>query len=188
MSPEKVQRGEFLEVVQGYIHVGKELTDFQRLLKDWFFTCIVLGTIFFYALQIGIILGWQLYWEYQRGKILQQEEEVNWEDNASENLDLDGITDTGSHSGNVPGDDVNRQDYTQAESGVENNTGPHIVEQYENQNNNDAVFFECDGSFDDRYDGDEWEDLPTQTTTTTATSSNGNVPGVTTRIPDENWE
>jgi hypothetical protein len=182
MTPEKAQRGEFLEVLQGYIHIGKELTDFQLLLKEWFFTCIVFGTIFFFALQVVILLGWQMYWEYQREK--RQREEVDWEDGASYyDLGLDGMTDAGSHPSGGPVNTGNRQAYTQEES-VENSDGPHIVEQHENQH--DAMFFEWDGTFDDG-DESEWEDLPTQT----ATTSSGNVQSYTpeaTRIPEDNEE
>jgi hypothetical protein len=181
MTPEKAQREEFLEVLQGCLCIGKELTTFQLLLKEWFFTCIVFGTMFFYASQVVMLLGLQMHWEYQRRK--RQREGFDWEDGASGNLDLDGMTDADSHPGGGPMDSGNRQSSTQEEIG--NNDVPHIDERQENQYD-DAVFFECDGTFDDGHE-DEWEDLPTQTTTTSMGNVQSPNPGAT-RILDENEE
>lgn len=46
-----------VEVLTGQIHIGEELSWFQELLREWFFTCLFLGTHLFAAFHY---LNWQL--------------------------------------------------------------------------------------------------------------------------------
>jgi hypothetical protein len=160
MAPEKADRGEFLEVLQGYLHIGKELTEFQLLLKEWFFTCMAVGTMFFYGLQVMLLLGLQTYWEYLQEK--RERERVDLEDDASDNLGLD-VT-------------LNSQDIP-LDSGNSRNDGEQSLD-------GNAVFFECDGPFEEGQEG-EWEDLPTQTTTPSSRSNRHFPNSGSTRIPDD---
>jgi len=41
-------------VVQGEVRIGKELSNFQNLLKDWFYTCAVVGVAFLFSLQVAM--------------------------------------------------------------------------------------------------------------------------------------
>jgi hypothetical protein len=44
--------GSPIEVVQGEVRIGKELSTFQNLLKDWFYTCAVVGVALLFSLQV----------------------------------------------------------------------------------------------------------------------------------------
>ena len=68
---------EFLEVTKGEIRIGKELTDFQFLLKEWFFTCYMVGAFFIFSLQIlGLLIG-RLYWDYRATRRMQEDPSIN---------------------------------------------------------------------------------------------------------------
>ncbi|KAG7356704.1 Seipin-like protein [Nitzschia inconspicua] len=188
MSPEKTQQneggeGDCLEVLYGYLHVGKELTEFQRLLKEWFFTCMVFGTMFFYGIQVMLLLGLQAYRAIQRER-REREEIHSWEENdASDILPFDDTADSTSLHGRV--ERGSRPDnYPPMEENFDGNHSHHNTEEeFYVDDRNDAVFFECDGSFPDGQEG-EWEDLPTETT-----GSFGHAPPPptfgATRIPDD---
>lgn len=78
-----------LEVTRGEIRIGKELTDFQFLLRENFFTCYVIGVIILYTFQLTGLLLMRVYWKQrQRARILRQMQEEQQED-PSEILDLD---------------------------------------------------------------------------------------------------
>lgn len=155
MSPEKAERQEVLEITQGHLHIGKELSDLQQLLKDWFFTCLVIGTSFFYGVQVMLLMGLQWYWEIQREQ--RQREQVNLEDDASDNLVFEEMTENGnrdSEIGNESTEEPPQSDNDQSPVEVpidDDNSGIDY--------GNDPGFFECDGAFDDGHEG-EWEDLP----------------------------
>ena len=57
---------ETLEVITGEIRVGEELSHFQLLLKEWFFTCYVVGTCVFFALQVLLWFLFQVCWSKRR--------------------------------------------------------------------------------------------------------------------------
>ncbi|KAG7356349.1 Seipin-like protein [Nitzschia inconspicua] len=187
MSPEQTQQsggeGDCLEVLYGYLHIGKELTEFQLLLKEWFFTCMVFGTMFFYGIQVMLLLGLQAYGAMQRER--QDRNEIHsWEDDASDILPFDDTADSTSLHGGV--ERGSRPDNRPMEENLDGNHSHHNTEEeFYDDDRNDAVFFECDGSFPDGQEG-EWEDLPTETT-----GSFGHAPPPTTttfgatRIPDD---
>jgi hypothetical protein len=57
---------ETLEVIAGEIRMGEELSYFQLLLQEWFFTCYVVGTCIFFALQILLWFLLQVCWSKRR--------------------------------------------------------------------------------------------------------------------------
>jgi hypothetical protein len=57
---------ETLEVIAGEILMGEELSYFQLLLKEWFFTCYVVGTCIFFALQVLLWVLFQVCWSKRR--------------------------------------------------------------------------------------------------------------------------
>ena len=210
MPTEKAQRQEVLEVLQGSLRIGKELTDFQQLLKDYFFTSTVFGTLFFFGLQVLLILGVQLYLDYRRKKILL-------EDDASDNLSLDDVTDSGNSGGDRTGEESEQnpveestnegfQDNNNENLGLDEVTGSNnsrisgltqdgndenraerpIYQDIEDNNNNDCnnkrAGFECNDVFDEENEGD-WEDLPIRNTENSLPGSN-----VVETIPDDDEE
>jgi hypothetical protein len=74
------------EVLRGYLHVGKELTAFQELLKEWFFTCAAVGVSFFFLIQFLLVFAVQTYWSSQtEATRRRQQQDVHTDfDNASE--------------------------------------------------------------------------------------------------------
>jgi hypothetical protein len=177
MAPEKAEKGEILEVLQGQLHIGKELTDFQMLLKEYFFTSMVFGTMFFYGLQVLLLLSLEAYWailEERRAR------ERDMEDDASNDLDLDEVSlrDGGDNSGGGM-----QTSHDPTEEGVDADIH-HSVEDVTNlEDDADATFFECDSPFEDGHEG-EWEDLPTGTTAGSASNGQQTHSGVN-RIPDD---
>jgi hypothetical protein len=147
MAPEKAHRGEFLEVIKGVLHVGKELTAFQLLLKEWFYTCLTFGTIFFFGLQLSVLFCVQWCMECRRA----QQERIILDDDASENLDFEGMT-TGGDSGDRT-DDQNRNNniHEDVDGSQSLNDERRFSEGVYNDN----------AEYDDGHDG-EWEDLPPQ--------------------------
>jgi hypothetical protein len=57
---------ETLEVIAGEIRMGEELSYFQLLLKEWFFTCYLVGTCIFFALQVLLWFLFQVCWSKRR--------------------------------------------------------------------------------------------------------------------------
>mmetsp|Transcript_13825 Transcript_13825/g.22226 ORF Transcript_13825/g.22226 Transcript_13825/m.22226 type:complete len:528 (-) Transcript_13825:3106-4689(-) len=145
MGSEKVHRGEFLEVLEGALHIGKELTEFQLLLREWFFTCLTFGTLFFFGLQLVLIFGLRWYWECKRKQ--QRHERIILEDDASDNFGLDGVSVTGESAASL-GREARRQAHDGGDS--------------ESWSSDDRGHQEYDRNLDEGQDG-EWEDLPPQT-------------------------
>lgn len=177
MAPEKAEKGEILEVLQGQLHIGKELTDFQLLLKEYFFTSMVFGTIFFYGLQVLLLLSLQAYWAILEERRAREQDMM--EDDASNDLDLDEVSlrDGGDNSGGgVP------TSHDPTEEGVDRDTRQSVEDVTNLEGDADATFFECDGRFEDGHEG-EWEDLPTGTTTANPSNGQQTHSGVN-RIPD----
>lgn len=145
VSPEKAQRGDLVEVVQGMLRIGEELTGMQLVLKEWFFTCMTIGTLVFFSLQLVIVLAIQVCWNQRRKR---QQERVILEDDVSENLGLNGLD--GGVDSDVYGADDRNGDPTD-----DNNNSERRSSQGQQQNN----------SNDEYVDGEqgEWEDLPQQT-------------------------
>lgn len=76
-----------LEITTADIRLGRELSDLQLFLKEWFFTCYVIGTCFFFVLQLIALFVVRFKLEEQRRKREIEEE-------ASLNLELHG---SGNH-------------------------------------------------------------------------------------------
>jgi len=77
-----------LEVIRGEIRIGKELSDFQFLLREWFFTCYIVGVIIISTMKIvGLLLLKALMNHRRRQRILRQMREE--QDDISEGLNLD---------------------------------------------------------------------------------------------------
>jgi len=147
MSPKKAQRGELVEVVKASLNIGKELTDVQLVLKEWFFTCLTFGTIILFFFKIVLIFAIHCFWKYNR-----QQQRIILEDDASDILGLDGIDNTGdgldgrSSRNNSPINESYDENETRSSQG----------------RNNDRYFLDEQG---------EWEDLPQSRPTGTQTSS-----------------
>ena len=85
---DKPRRDEPLEVTRGEIRIGKELTDFQFLLREYFLTCYIVGVILLSTMQVLGLLCLRSCWKHrQRQNIIRQMQENN--EDPSETLDLD---------------------------------------------------------------------------------------------------
>jgi hypothetical protein len=88
VSPEKAQRGDIVEVIHGMVHIGKELRGLQLLLKEWFFACAMIGTGFFFSLQLIIVLALKVFWDQR-----QEQERIVLDDDVLEGPGLDDFVD-----------------------------------------------------------------------------------------------
>ena len=78
-----------LEVVRGEIRIGKELTDFQFMLREYFFTCYIIGVMIIAIFQtINLVVLRAMWKQRQHRRILRQMQE-ELEDDSSDILDLD---------------------------------------------------------------------------------------------------
>ena len=77
-----------LEVTGGEIRVGVELTDFQFLLREWFFSCYLIGVTVLSAIQVVGILLLRAMWKHQQIERLLRQMREEQED-LSDRLDLD---------------------------------------------------------------------------------------------------
>jgi Putative adipose-regulatory protein (Seipin) len=99
------------EVLRGHLHVGKELTAFQEILKEWFFTCMMAGFSFFFSIQVMAILAIRSYWEHRcEQKRRQQQQDGLDFDNASEAFSRHGFNDGRRHDHSTAGDDGEWED------------------------------------------------------------------------------
>jgi hypothetical protein len=73
-----------VEVVAGEVRLGKELGDFQRLLKNWFYTCYTAGTCILFVVQLLLWVILQFCWDERRRRTLLEEEEPTCD------LDMEG--------------------------------------------------------------------------------------------------
>ena len=55
-----------LEVIKGDIRIGKELSDFQFMLREWFFTCYIIGTLILSAIHVTALFAFYTYWKFQK--------------------------------------------------------------------------------------------------------------------------
>ena len=87
-AKDRPRRDEPLEVTRGEIRIGKELTDFQFLLREYFLTCYIIGVILLSTMQVVGLLSLRSYWKHRhRQKIIRQMQEEN--EDPSETLELD---------------------------------------------------------------------------------------------------
>jgi hypothetical protein len=105
-----------VEVIRGEVRIGKELNAYQNVLKEWFYTCYVIGTIVFLTLHLATWGILQYYWYqpkdnnntqqyYMMGEQQQQQQPYNMDpsfgfvnreqDDGFESLD----DDNGNHHG-----------------------------------------------------------------------------------------
>jgi hypothetical protein len=90
------ERRKAIEVTTGSVRIGRELSDIQLFLNEYFFTCYAIGTFIFFISQLFVLAVGRLYLEEKR-RMRHMEEEP------SLNLELDG-SQAGSQFG--PPDDV----------------------------------------------------------------------------------
>lgn len=76
-----------VEVDKAFLRSGRELTDFQIILKEWFFICWIAGTFFLFVLQFACILSIHLF----VNSLFHRKPTVLGDD-ASNSLSLDGIS------------------------------------------------------------------------------------------------
>jgi len=175
VSPEKAQKGDLVEVVQGMLRIGEELTGMQLVLKEWFFTCTTIGTLVFFFLQLVIVLVIRVWWKQRRQR---QQERVILEDDVSESLGLNGLDGGGGGGGDVDSDDVYGADDHNG-----NNNSERRSSRGQQQNNGSGE------NFDD--EEGEWEDLPQQPTMETdsqRTTQNNETQACDRETPEVNSE
>lgn len=102
-----------IEVIRGEIRIGKELSEFQYMLKEWFFTCYLVGSSLLFVVQILIVVLIRMV--RQRQDLLRRRRDVQHQlrDEASLNLNLNE-SQLESHQGDIAGsgnDGVVRDDY-----------------------------------------------------------------------------
>ena len=110
VSPQKARRGDMVEVVQGILRISEELTGIQLVLKEWFFTCMLIGTILLFFLQLVFVFAIRfafLTWCRQ-----EREDERDIFEDVSEGLNLDGLNDVDGdvHHGDDHSSDRNTRD------------------------------------------------------------------------------
>ena len=93
---------ESLEVTTGELRIGEELSPFQELLKEWFFTCYFLGAFAFFVIQLCLWFLGRLLWIYRRRKDHWIEEPSYGLDDIQGSLDGDG---------GAGGDEENEQEW-----------------------------------------------------------------------------
>jgi hypothetical protein len=112
-----------LEVTKGEIRIGKELSDFQLLLKEWFFTCYIAGSSFLFFFQLLGLFVVRMYLDARRTRRRMRED-------PSINLgNLEGgsqFDSHGSHGGRDEWEDLPQQ--PPAESNLEGNEGNNSEE------------------------------------------------------------
>jgi hypothetical protein len=63
-----------LEVMTADIRIGKELSDYQLILKEWFFTCYTIGSSILFFSQLLVLVILRLHIKEQRSKREMEEE------------------------------------------------------------------------------------------------------------------
>ena len=62
------------EVISGEIRIGKELNRFQNTLKDWFWTCFIVGTLLIFTIQSLFACAAHILLSMWRELILQKQQ------------------------------------------------------------------------------------------------------------------
>lgn len=93
-----------VEVISGQVRIGKELNWFQVILRDYFYSCYIMGAMTIFVLQAIFWTVLSRYMESQRERIQREMEE--WEQEARQNMDADQHV----HWEEVPGDDNDQWD------------------------------------------------------------------------------
>jgi hypothetical protein len=89
------ERKKAIEVTTGSVRIGRELSDIQLFLKEYFFTCYAIGTFIFFISQLFVLAIGRLYLEKRRMRHMEEDPSLN--------LELDG-SQAGSQFG--PPEDV----------------------------------------------------------------------------------
>lgn len=85
-------RVENLEVTKAEVRIRKELSRFQFMLKEWFFTCYLVGTSFVFVYQLAALLIIRLYWQYRTSQRIQDDPSLNLNlDESQLESDLDPV-------------------------------------------------------------------------------------------------
>eukprot|EP00980_Cylindrotheca_fusiformis_P001496 scaffold346_cov116-Cylindrotheca_fusiformis.AAC.10 len=71
-----------IEVTNGFLRIGQELSENQSILKDYFFTCYVIGSAIIFIFQLCLLAIVRLYLEKRRMNRSEEEPSLN--------LELDG--------------------------------------------------------------------------------------------------
>jgi hypothetical protein len=85
---DKREKDDPLEVVRGEIRIGKELTDFQFLLREYFFTCYIIGVMIISTIQTINLVVLRAMWKQQQHRRILRQMQEELED-SSHILDLD---------------------------------------------------------------------------------------------------
>lgn len=86
---DKRRKDEPLEVTRGEIRIGEELTDFQFLLREWFFSCYAVGVIILSTLQISGLIFLKAFMKHRRHQRILRQMQEEQEDLVSFGLNLD---------------------------------------------------------------------------------------------------
>ena len=64
-----------VEIVAGELRIGKELNKFQNTLKEWFWTCFIVGTLLIFTIQSLFVCAAHFSWRYWREMLLRQNQD-----------------------------------------------------------------------------------------------------------------
>jgi hypothetical protein len=111
-----------VEVIRGELRIGNELTRFQEILKEWFYTCFCIGTLLFasiyYVMGLLLAFAWKIYDARRRDALFEEEpyceldlddEDFQFEDSRQYDVDESGEEEVeeGVHE-DMPSFDINR--------------------------------------------------------------------------------
>jgi hypothetical protein len=67
--------------VHGEVRIGKELSTFQNVLKEWFYTCAIVGVTFLFGLQVTMWAVvqqiWVNYWRQRQLQVMDDDDDNN---------------------------------------------------------------------------------------------------------------
>lgn len=68
-----------IEVMTGSVRIGRELSDIQYILREYFFTCYATGTAMFFIFQLLLVAVGRLYLEQRQKSRMEEEPSLNFE-------------------------------------------------------------------------------------------------------------
>jgi hypothetical protein len=110
-----------VEVIRGEVRIGKELNAGQEVLKEWFYTCYIIGTAGFISLHLAAWGILQYYWNQPK-----ENTQCNWEQQpyGDPSFDFDRDHDDDGFESLDGGNGIHhRQDVDDAFSNGDNRTG-----------------------------------------------------------------
>lgn len=108
VSPHKAKEGQVIEVTDASLRIGEELTGMRLVLKEWFFVCATAGTAVLFALQALILFLIQVCCR-KRQDDDDNDESIMFDDNASQNLGLNGLEEEDDDRGSSNHNEVNSE-------------------------------------------------------------------------------